>query len=75
MKYKSVKTGIKQLPKKSLKQYFDTDISKYISHVVISIVIGLLAGAGAIIFHHVLYLTRTFFRPDNFGPSLIYRFL
>ncbi len=52
--------------KRSFKPYFDTTLSKYISHVLISIVIGFLAGAGAILFHHILYLTRTFFRPDNF---------
>lgn len=52
--------------KQHLNPYFETDISKYISHVFISIIIGLFAGGGAIAFHHVLYVTRTFFRPDNF---------
>lgn len=66
MKRKSIKSSSKRLLKKSIKPYLDTDISKYISHVFISIIIGLLAGGGAIVFHHVLYITRTFFRPDNF---------
>ncbi len=66
MKKKSIKSSGKLLIKKSIKPYFDTDISKYISHVFMSIVIGLLAGGGAILFHHILYITRTFFRPDNF---------
>ncbi len=52
--------------RKRVRQYLDTDISKYISHVFISIIIGLLAGGGAIVFHKVLYITRTFFRPNNF---------
>lgn len=52
--------------KQRLRPYLETDISKYISHVFISIIIGFLAGGGAIAFHHVLYITRTFFRPDNF---------
>lgn len=66
MKQKSVISASQLLLKKSVKQYVETDIFKYISHVFISILIGLLAGGGAIVFHHVLYLTRTFFRPDNF---------
>ncbi|HNX23993.1 MAG TPA: chloride channel protein [Spirochaetota bacterium] len=66
MKRKSIKSSGKLLLRKSIQPYLDTDISKYISHVFISIIIGLLAGGGAIVFHHVLYITRTFFRPDNF---------
>jgi len=66
MKNKSIKSTSKLLLKKSIQPYLETDISKYISHVLISIIIGLLAGGGAIVFHHILYITRTFFRPDNF---------
>ncbi len=66
MKQKSIKAKSQLLLRKRVRQYLDTDISKYISHVFISILIGLLAGGGAIIFHHVLYITRTFFRPNNF---------
>ncbi len=51
--------------KKNLNLYLESDISKYISHVLISIIIGLLAGGGAIVFHQILYVTRTFFRPNN----------
>lgn len=63
---KSANSIFKQSIKQSLRPYLETDISKYISHVFISIIIGVLAGGGAIAFHHVLYITRTFFRPDNF---------
>ena len=69
MKQKAVKSRGHILLRKRVKQYADTDISKYISHVFTSILIGLLAGGGAIIFHHVLYITRTFFRPNNFRAT------
>lgn len=66
MKYKTAISESQLIIKKGVQPYFESDISKYISHVFISIIIGLLAGGGAIAFHHVLYITRTFFRPDNF---------
>lgn len=66
---------MKQAPDKPAKQhllkkikgsYTESDMSRYVSHVLVSVIVGMLAGTGAIIFHHLLYLTRTFFRPDNF---------
>jgi len=51
--------------KRNLKLYRKSDISKYISHIIISMIIGFLAGGGAIVFHEILYVTRTFFRPNN----------
>lgn len=63
---RSAASGFQQSIKYHLKPYLETDISKYITHVFISIIIGIFAGGGAIAFHHVLYVTRTFFRPDNF---------
>lgn len=49
-----------------IQHWFETDIYRYMSHILISIVIGLLAGGGAILFHHLLDITRTYFRPNNF---------
>ncbi len=58
-----------QLLKNITKGYTESDISKYISHVLISVIIGLLAGAGAIVFHKMLHMTRIFFEPDNFRAA------
>jgi len=58
-----------QLLKKITRGYTETDISKYVTHVLISVIIGLLAGAGAIVFHKMLHVTRIFFEPDNFKAA------
>ena len=51
-------------------RYTSTDISKYISHIVFSVVLGLLAGAGAVAFHSMLEGTRHFFEFFNLRSYL-----
>lgn len=46
--------------------YFRTDISRYVIHVLFSMVLGVLAGLGALVFHYLLEQTRLFFEPRHF---------
>lgn len=46
--------------------YFKTEISHYISHIVISIILGLAAGVCAVFFHYLLASMVNFFSPENF---------
>lgn len=50
-----------RLQKKIKEGYLRTDISKYISHIILSIILGLFAGSGAILFHELLEWMRRFF--------------
>lgn len=51
-------------------RYASTDISKYISHIVFSVVLGLFAGAGAVVFHSLLEGTRHSFEYFNLRSYL-----
>ena len=46
--------------------YFRTDISRYVIHVIISMILGVLAGLGSLVFHYLLEQTRQFFEPRHF---------
>jgi CIC family chloride channel protein len=50
-----------RLPKKIKDVYQGTEISKYISHIVLSILLGLFAGIGGILFHQLLEHMRMLF--------------
>ncbi len=50
-----------RLRKKIKESYLRTDISKYISHIILSIILGLFAGSGAILFHALLEWMRRLF--------------
>lgn len=50
----------------TIRRWLQSDIFRYMSHVFTSILIGILAGGGAILFHYLLDITRTYFRPNNF---------
>lgn len=49
--------------------YLDSDIFRYIYHVLISVVLGLLAGSGGILFHLLLDRMREFFEPHSISRS------
>lgn len=49
--------------------YLDSDIFRYIYHVLISVVLGILAGSGGILFHFLLDRMRDFFEPQNISES------
>jgi len=57
---------LKQIREKISYEYLNSEIFRYTSHVLLSVILGLLAGSGAILFHHLLDLTRNFFRPSEF---------
>ena len=42
-----------------------SDLARYVVHIIVSTLLGILAGFGAILFHHLLELMRQFFSPDN----------
>ncbi len=44
----------------------ETDLSRYVSHIVISVILGIAAGAGAVLFHFLLEKMRQFFEPGHF---------
>ncbi len=54
------------LQKRAGEFYFRTTISRYVAHVVISMILGVLAGLGALLFHYMLEEMRYFFEPQNF---------
>ncbi|PKL40104.1 MAG: hypothetical protein CVV44_07780 [Spirochaetae bacterium HGW-Spirochaetae-1] len=60
-------SGLQKLSVRIRDIYFDTDISRYISHIIISIILGLAAGGGAVLFHVSLGGMRDFFDPQNVG--------
>jgi CIC family chloride channel protein len=47
-------------------RYFQSDISRYIYHIVLSTLLGTVAGLGAILFNYLLEATRRFFAPGSF---------
>ncbi len=48
-----------------ISSYLDSDIFRYIYHVLISVVLGLFAGSGGILFHYLLDKMREFFEPQS----------
>ena len=47
-------------------RYFSSDISRYIYHIVLSTLLGIVAGLSAILFNYLLEATRRFFAPGSF---------
>lgn len=58
--------GIKDIFRISKKYYTESEIFRYISHIILSIILGLLAGGGAILFHSLLEKMRHLFEYQNF---------
>ncbi|HNX23253.1 MAG TPA: chloride channel protein [Spirochaetota bacterium] len=55
---------------KSIRKYYtESEIFRYISHILLSILLGLLAGGGAILFHYLLEHMRLLFENKNFDKS------
>lgn len=52
-----------------ISSYLDSDIFKYIYHVLISVVLGILAGSGGILFHYLLDRMREFFEPNSISRN------
>ncbi len=46
--------------------YLNSEISLYIFHIILSILLGILSGTLAIFFHYLLEKMRIFFEPANF---------
>lgn len=51
-------------------KYFNSDIYRYLNHVQISIILGVVAGMGAVLFHYLLERMRLFFEPHRFRELL-----
>jgi len=47
------------------KNYIESDIFRYILHIIMSIILGFLAGAGGIFFHHMLSFMKDLFEGDQ----------
>lgn len=60
---------IEKQAKKLKNIYIQSEISRYIFHIILSILLGILSGIGAILFHYLLENMRLFFHPDNFTKS------
>ncbi len=58
--------SVKNILRISKKYYTESEIFRYISHIVLSIILGLLAGGGAILFHYLLEKMRHLFEYRNF---------
>ncbi len=63
----SVLTGIADFFKR---QYTGSDIYRYLSHIFISVLLGIMAGMGAVLFHYLLEKMRFFFEPHRFKTIL-----
>jgi len=53
--------------------YRSSDISRYVLLILFAVLIGVLAGLGAIFFHYVVEAMRIFFAPDNLQRLLSVR--
>lgn len=51
-------------------QFFESEIYRYINHIQISVVLGIMAGMGAVVFHYLLERMRNFFEPHRFKSLL-----
>lgn len=63
------KTNHKEINSLLISSYLDSDIFRYIYHVLISVVLGIFAGSGGILFHYLLDRMRDFFEPQNISRS------
>ncbi|HPJ41524.1 MAG TPA: chloride channel protein [Spirochaetota bacterium] len=52
-----------------ISSYLDSDIFRYIYHVLISVVLGVFAGSGGILFHYLLDQMREFFEPHSISKA------
>lgn len=52
-----------------ISSYLDSDIFRYIYHVLISVVLGIFAGSGGILFHYLLDKMREFFEPQSINRA------
>ena len=48
-------------------RYFSSEISRYIYHIGLSTLLGIVAGLSAILFNYLLEATRRFFAPEHFS--------
>ncbi len=61
------------MPKKNLfhekvvSYLIKSEISQYLFHIMLSIILGIAAGAGAVLFHYLLEKMRDLFEPRNFA--------
>jgi len=60
---------IKKSIKPIHKYYIESEIFRYISHILLSILLGLLAGGGVILFHYLLEHMRLLFEEHSFIES------
>ncbi|MDY6903744.1 MAG: chloride channel protein [Thermodesulfobacteriota bacterium] len=50
--------------------YLSSDIARYVMQIFLAVIIGVIAGFGAILFHHVVEAMRLFFDPDHLQALL-----
>ena len=74
MKKKQFKTADEDLFTKLVgffkRHYFKSDLYRYLSHVFISVILGITAGTGAVLFHYLLERMRNLFEPHKFKTVL-----
>lgn len=63
---KEMRSRIKIFIKPFRKYYINSEIFRYISHIILSILLGLFAGGGAILFHYLLENMRFIFVHHSF---------
>lgn len=56
--------------RKIKQRYFESDIYRYLNHVQISVIVGIVSGMGAVLFHYLLERMRNFFEPHRFKALL-----
>jgi H+/Cl- antiporter ClcA len=56
---------IKSISEKIIEFYISSEIFRYISHILLSVALGILAGAGGILFHSLLEFMRVIFEQDS----------
>jgi len=54
---------------KTVQNYTGSDLSKYVALILISSMLGLIAGSGAISFHYLLHKMKDFFEPGDFSKN------
>lgn len=52
------------------KHYLQSDIYRYLNHLQVSVIVGIMAGMGAVLFHFLLERMRNFFEPHRFKALL-----
>lgn len=63
--FRRIKNSVKSIRK----NYIESEIFRYISHILLSILLGLLAGGGAILFHYLLEHMRLIFENRSYSAS------